>query len=170
MKKSVVSIIILALCVANLVLSALLIFTFVPQAKKTDKLVTEICSVLKLELDSSGVKDKVELKNLEYYSLEDKINISIIDNDNTVHYAQVSATITLNKTSSDYSTFSSKIETGLDSVIYDEVRTVISEYTFEQIGSHEYDAESQTKIKDALNDKFDTTCVYEVSFRDFIIQ
>ena len=75
MKKSVVSIIILALCVANLVLSALLIFTFVPQAKKTDKLVTEICSVLKLELDSSGVKDKVELKNLEYYSLEDKINI-----------------------------------------------------------------------------------------------
>ena len=60
MKKNVVSIIILALSVANLVLSALLVFTFVPQAKKTDKLVTEICSVLKLELDSSGVKDKVE--------------------------------------------------------------------------------------------------------------
>ena len=158
MKKNVVSIIILALSVANLVLSALLIFTFVPQAKKTDKLITEICSVLKLELDSSGVKDKVELKNLEYYSLEDKVNISIVDNDNTVHYAQVSATLTLNKTSSDYSTFSSKMETGLDSV------------TFEQIGSHEYDDEIQTKIRDSLNDKFDTTCVYEVSFRDFIIQ
>ena len=46
----------------------------------------------------------------------------------------------------------------LDSVIYDEVRTVISEYTFEEIGSHEYDEEIQIKIKDALNDKFDTTC------------
>ena len=119
MKKNIVSIIILALSVANLVLSALLVFTFVPEAKKTDKLVTEICSVLKLELDSSGVKDKVELKDLVYYSLEDKVNISIIDQNNTVHYAQVSATLTLNKTSSDYSTFSSKIETGLDSVIYD---------------------------------------------------
>ena len=88
MKKNIVSIIILALSVANLVLSALLVFTFVPQAKKTDKLITEICSVLKIELDSSGVKDKVELKNLEYYSLADKINISIVDSDNTVHYAK----------------------------------------------------------------------------------
>ena len=108
MKKNIVSIVILALSVANLVLSALLIFTFMPQAKKTDKLVTEICSVLKIELDSSGVKDKVELKNLEYCSLEDKINISIVDSENTVHYAQVSATLTLNKTSTDYATFNEK--------------------------------------------------------------
>ena len=64
MKKNIVSIVILALSVANLVLSALLIFTFMPQAKKTDKLVTEICSVLKIELDSSGVKDKVEEENI----------------------------------------------------------------------------------------------------------
>lgn len=170
MKKNIVSIVILALSVANLVLSALLIFTFMPQAKKTDKLVTEICSVLKIELDSSGVKDKVELKNLEYCSLEDKINISIVDSENTVHYAQVSATLTLNKTSTDYATFNEKMQSGIDSVIYDEVRTVISGYTFEQIGSHKYDDEIQNKIRDSLNDKFDTTCIYEVSFRDFIIQ
>ena len=36
MRKNLISVIILALCIVNLILNALMVFVFVPSAKKTD--------------------------------------------------------------------------------------------------------------------------------------
>ena len=55
MKKNLMSVLILALVVANLVLTAILMISVVPQTKKANQLITKVCSAIDLELE--GGKD-----------------------------------------------------------------------------------------------------------------
>ena len=59
MKKNLMSVLILALVVANLVLTAILMISVVPQTKKANELVTKVCSAIDLELE--GGKDNSSL-------------------------------------------------------------------------------------------------------------
>ena len=46
MKKNLISVLILALCFANLVLTALLIFTIIPETKKANNLIDQVCQAI----------------------------------------------------------------------------------------------------------------------------
>lgn len=48
MKKNLISVLILALCFANLVLTALLIFTIIPETKKANNLIDQVCQAISL--------------------------------------------------------------------------------------------------------------------------
>ena len=68
MKKNLFSIIIIALLVMNLVLTGVLVFSIIPASKKTNELVSKVCSAIDLELESnrnSGVSnvpiDKIQV-------------------------------------------------------------------------------------------------------------
>ena len=50
MKKGISNIIVLALVIVNLVLTVILVFTFLPSIKKTNNLVTKICDIVDLEV------------------------------------------------------------------------------------------------------------------------
>ena len=52
MKKNLISVLILALCFANLVLTALLIFTIIPETKKANNLIDQVCEAISLDLNS----------------------------------------------------------------------------------------------------------------------
>ena len=52
MKKNLISVLILALCFANLVLTALLIFTIIPETKKANNLIDQVCQAISLDLNS----------------------------------------------------------------------------------------------------------------------
>ena len=44
MKKNLITVIILALVLANLILTAILVFTIIPQTKKSNQLIDQVCS------------------------------------------------------------------------------------------------------------------------------
>ena len=57
MKKNLISVLILTLVLANLVLTAILVFTVIPQTKKSNALIDEVCSAIDLELEGGQNKD-----------------------------------------------------------------------------------------------------------------
>ena len=54
MKKNLMSVIILALVFANFVLTAILMFTVIPQTKKANNLIDQICEAVSLDLNSGA--------------------------------------------------------------------------------------------------------------------
>ena len=57
MKKNIFSVIITALTVINVVLTAVMFFVMLPTFQKTNTLITQVASVLNLELDGDAAAD-----------------------------------------------------------------------------------------------------------------
>ena len=56
MKKNLMTVIILALVLVNLVLTAILAFTIIPQTRKSNQLIDKIASAIDLELEDGMIK------------------------------------------------------------------------------------------------------------------
>ena len=172
MKKNLVTVIILALCLINLVFNILLVFVFMPSASKTNKLITDIASVLDLEIQSQANGDNagIDVSDLAPFKLEqgNPINLAA-DGSGTVHVVQYGLTINLDSKADDYS----KVNDNLNSstaLVYDTARDIIGQYTYSQV----INVETQRNIKDAilisLRETFNTECIYSISFYNFVAQ
>ena len=107
MKKNLISVIILALVLANFVLTALLVFTVLPETKKANKLIEEVCSAIDLDLNSgatSGVSN-VPINQIDDYALNSGETMTISfksDDSGTAHYLVAAISLSLNKESEVY--------------------------------------------------------------------
>lgn len=132
MKKNMLTIIILALCLVNTILSALVVFVVVPTSQRTDKLITQVASVINLELEGEGAS-KVDIANIESYKIEESktMNLKISENGKE-HYAVMDyVSISINKASEDYEKLQPLLATQ-NSAIMDIVDSVMSKYTYEE--------------------------------------
>ena len=81
MKKNLISVIILALVLANFVLTALLVFTVLPETKKANKLIEEVCSahylVAAISLSLNKESDVYNDKNFDISTKENLIKADI---------------------------------------------------------------------------------------------
>lgn len=173
MKKNLITVIILAICIINLIFNILIVFVFMPSATKTNKLIKDIAQVLDLEIasvSSGGKSGQIDVGNLAAFQLEqgNPINLAADGSENT-HVVLYGLTINLDKTASDYK----KTEENLASstaLIYDTARNIIAKYTYEQV----IDVEVQRKIKEEilaeLKALFNTECIYSVSFYNWVAQ
>ena len=50
MKKNLLAVIILALVLVNLILTAVLVFSIIPQTKKSNELIDQVCAAINIEL------------------------------------------------------------------------------------------------------------------------
>ena len=57
MKKNLLAVIILALVLVNLILTAVLVFSIIPQTKKSNELIDQVCAAINIELE--GGQNKV---------------------------------------------------------------------------------------------------------------
>lgn len=171
MKKNLISIIILALCVINLVLNAIIIFVCMPSATKTNKLITEISSILNLELEKNEDENKkINLENLATYSIAEAKVVNLKnDGTGTSHYVQVGVTLTLDNSADDYEVVNEKLPS-LEGSIDNDVRDVISSYTYAEITDAEIQASAKAEILAKLKDRFQTECIYSVDFSSFTTQ
>lgn len=169
MKKNLITVIILAISIINLVFNILLVFVFVPSTKKTNNLINDIAAVLDLEIASQSEEDHVfDVGNLVPFELEQgsPINLASTDTDDN-HVVQYGLTINIDKTASDYDKVKSNLESS-KSLIYDMTRNIIGKYTYEQV----IDVEVQKLIKEeilaSLKETFNTECIYSVSFYNWV--
>ena len=172
MKKNLMSVIILAICIVNLVLNALMVFVLVPATKKTDNLVTEIAAVLHLELEKNadGTTAGPDLKNVQNYNLTDNTTVNLKnDGTGTNHYAVIGISISMDGSSKDYEELSTKLgET--ESWVFDVTRNVVQEYTYAEINDAAIQDLIKQKIIEGLQEKYQTDCIYDVTFSQFITQ
>ena len=132
MKKNMLSVIILALCLVNTILSALVVFVVVPTSQRTDKLITEVASIIDLELEGEGAS-KIDIASIESYKVEEKktMNLKMSENGKE-HYAVMDyVALSINMGSEDYERLQPLLATQ-NSAIMDIVDSVMSRYTYEE--------------------------------------
>lgn len=171
MKKNLITVLILALCIINLVFNILLVFTFVPSVKKTNKLVGDIMAVLDLEIASQSNGDgRFDVSNLAPFQLEQSNPINLADDGSgQLHVVQYGLTINLDKTAADYSEVNKNL-TNSTSLLYDMTRNVIGKYTYEQVIDVDVQNQIKAELLKSLKETFNTECIYSVSFYNWVAQ
>lgn len=169
MKKNLITVIILALCVVNLILNVMLVFVCMPSARKTNTLITEIASVLDLELESDDGQQSVELENMDNFNIEAQVVNLKDDGSGDSHYVQMGLTLGLDKSSKDYETLKTVLE-GASGAVFDEARNVVQNYTYAEVTDQETQKAIKKQILDNLQKIYATQCIYNVSFSKFTTQ
>lgn len=175
MKKNILTIVIMALSVINVILTAVIVFTMVPAMNRTNNLVKEISQMVDLELEQSEEDQNavVSVKNRDVHSFSSSKDTTLTINlkegqDESAHYALVDTIyVTLNTGSDDYEDLAEIID-GKGSDIIQKVTDVIGSYDYETISANR-DAMRQEIIK-KLQEFFETETIIDVSFDNLRFQ
>lgn len=166
MKKNLMSVLILALLVVNLVLTAITMISIVPSAKKSNELISEVCTALDLELASgrNANLSNVPIENRVPYTLDGTLTVNLRNSDDgDGHYAIVSVVLSLDNSNEDYEKIGANIVANMyDSNIKNIVNDVVHTYTIEEINNERDRAEKE--ILERLQGFFDSNVVVDVGF------
>lgn len=148
MKKNLMSVLILALVLVNLVLTAILTITILPQTKKSNELINQVCSAINLELQSGEVTDvsQIPVDQLATYSLETEFMVNLKDSgDGKQHIAQLSVSIYMDKENKDYKTYGTEAKLAdHQNLIENEINRTVNEYTIDDMTNN------QQGVQDAI--------------------
>lgn len=169
MKKNLITVIILALCVVNLILNIMLVFVCMPSAQKTNNLITQIAAVLNLELESEDAQPTVALEDIGTYNVEAQVINLKDDGSGENHYVQVGLTLELDMSSEDYESLNTVLQSA-EGPVFDEARNVIQGYTYAEVTDQAIQEKIKKQILDSLQKKYSTQCIYRVSFSKFTTQ
>lgn len=171
MKKNLITVVILALVLVNLVLTALLTITVLPQTKKANELITQVCSAIDLELQSGAVSSgavSVPIDKLATHDIPEQMTINLKDSgDGKSHYATVSVSLSMNTESDGYKDYGETMGER-DSLIKSEINAVISNCTYEEF------TQDQQKVQDEilanLQKMFNSDFIVSVGFSEVTAQ
>lgn len=167
MKKNLMTVLILALLVVNLVLTSITMISIVPSAKKSNELISEVCTALDLELASgrSANLSTVPIENRVPYPLDGSVTVNLRNGDDgQEHYAVVSIVLSLDNSNEDYEKLGKE---GIETTMYDPnikniVNDVVHTYTKEELNADPDRAEKE--ILEKLQGFFDSNVVVDVGF------
>lgn len=169
MKKNIFSVIITALTVINVVLTAIMFFVMLPTFQKTNNLITQVASVINLELEdeNSSGDEQYTLADLEEVpvTFEETQNLNLaVGSDEKEHYATLDGyTLSLNKKSKDYKKLSETVKKN-QTKFTDIVRDVISSHSKDDISEDVIKQEALKQIQELLDSKV----VVEIYLTNFV--
>ncbi len=159
MKKNIFSVLITALTVINVVLTAVMFFVMLPTFQKTNNLITQVASVLNLELNGDDEADpdsNYTIKDMQSIPVafeEDETYNLQSGTDGKAHYAMLSGyVIYLNNKSEDFDDIN-ELLTADQSQITGIVRNVIQSHTSENGAQDVIEKECLEKIEALLDSK-----------------
>ncbi len=172
MKKNLISVIILALLIVNIVLTAIMMFSVTGASKKTAALVDNIATALNLELASGtegGAEEVVSMADTETYSFAEDMTIPLkkSEGDDKDHYCIVSITLSINTKADGYKEYGSAEDLATrEGLIKDEINGVFANYTMEEARDNQ--EEIKKEIINRIQQMFDSKFIYNVSFGDIM--
>ena len=169
MKKNLISIIILALLIVNIVLTAIMMFSVTGTATKTSALVDNITRALNLELTAKGDAgaSAVPISDIATYDIAEMTIELQQDAEGNQHFFVGSITLSMNTKDKDYKTYGGDMESR-ESLIKSEITDVISSYTVEDARSNQDTIKSE--ILERIQTLFNSEFVFNVAFSDIMIQ
>lgn len=167
MKKNMLTIIIMAMALINIVLSAVIIFVIVPTSNKTNKLVSKVAQIIDLELESpDSEKEQIAVSDIETYQIQDKLTIRLKANgDDKKHYAIVYASLSINKKHKDYEELNQYVaqkENEIKEIFTDE----FSAYTIDNVDENKNLIKE--RILNRIQDLFKSDFIINVSFGNLL--
>lgn len=165
MKKNLLTVIILALVLVNLILTAVLTITILPETKKANELITQVCNAIDLELKSGSVTSdvaSVPIDKLATYDIADSMTINLKDSgDGESHYAVITVSLSMNTESEGYKTYGATMEEK-DSLIKSQINSVVSSFTYEEFKTNQQGV--QDAILAEMQKLFDSDFIISVGF------
>jgi len=164
MKKNLISVLILALVLANLILTAILAFTIIPQTKKSNELIDQVCSAIDLELES-GSNISVPIENIVLHNIVDEFTCNLkTGEDGKDHFALFKVGFSINTESEKYDDGEGlAILTDMETIIKDQINSIVSQYTIEEFKADGNYAVKQDILK-TMQDLFGADFIVGVSF------
>ncbi len=167
MKKNLMTVVVLALVLLNLILTAILTITILPETKKANELITQVCSAIDLELKSGSVTSSITNVPIDQVVTHDvnggeSMTVNLKESaDGKEHYATVAISISMDTENEGYKTYGETL-TDRESLIKSEINKVISEYTFEEFNADQQGV--QDAILAALQELFGSDFIFSVGF------
>ena len=175
MRKNMLTIVAIALSFVNLILTAVIMFSVVSSAKATNTLVSNIASIIDLELESNTTNNKVPIGDMDVVTFDKSLQINLKGSgDGKDHYAVIDQiSLYLIKTEDDYKTISenmknSDTKSGYESTIDEIVGNQFSQYTKEEVQNNR-EAIKAAALK-AVQEKFGTQTIAELAFKNLRLQ
>ena len=134
MKKNLMSIIILALLVVNIVLTTITMISVTSTNKATAALVSDIAAAINLELGSPEEEENVQVSMADTVTFDFPESLTIPlkkGEDGKEHYALVTVSLAMNAKDEGYETYGATIDTKV-SLITGEITDVYTQYTKEE--------------------------------------
>ena len=169
MKKNLISVLILALVFANFVLTAILMFTVLPETQKANTLIEKVCSAIDLDLNSGGTNEtsNIPIDQQDTYKVNEgeKITTNLAKgNDGKSYYVIVKVSLVLNKKSDNYATYNQEFLANQDETIKNDVIQVIGQYTLDEFETNKEQVKSE--ILSDMQKLFGADLVIGVNFSE----
>lgn len=167
MKKNLLTVLILALLIVNIVLTSIMMISVTSTNKKTAQLVDNITTVMKLELTTPGSEGEdiveVSLADTEVYNLGSAMTIPLAaDAEGKKAYMLCEIGFSMNTKNKDYKSYGEQISGGeMDTLIKDAINTVVGSHT-ETECRNDMDG-LKAEILKAVQDLFQSDFIYKVS-------
>ena len=166
MKKNILTVIIMAVCLINTVLSAVIIFTIVPAANKTNHLIDKVAQIIDLELEDEPA-DEIAISDIDTYELAEPLTINLRRTDKTNHYAVLNASLSINKLHEDAATIQSVMDTHSNEIA-EIITEEFSKYTIDEVSDNKETIKKDTLTR--IRDYFNSDCIIQVSFGNIKLQ
>ncbi len=166
MKKNMLAIIILVLCVANITLTSILMFAMLPSFSKTNRLITKVSKIVDLEAEvveseegqQYDVGDLAEVELL--YDAKQTLNLKKGTDGEDRYVLFDSVTLSLNSKAKDYKT-ASKLITDKNIYAKTEVANVLQSHTKDELDTMTVKAVCDEAAA-RINEVYNTECVVGV--------
>lgn len=175
MKKNLMSVIILALVVVNLVLTGIMMFTIVPQTKNANKMIEAVCAAIDLELSSgagSGVSN-LPIDQIATYPLNagETLTINLAKGeDGKTHYAVTAIALSLNNKSEGFEKYGATGLAEKEPIIQGNILEVFRKYTIEELNDEKGLQKLKTEILKDLQQMFGADFIVGVNFPKMIME
>lgn len=174
MKRNLLSILIFALLVVNIALTAITMINVNRTAASTNALVADIASVLNLEVNGpvsnlNGNGSDVAIENTVVYNISESMTIPLaVGEDGGLHYCIVSVSLSIDSKNKDYEAYADGGIAEKEELIKGEIIEAISEYTLEEARA-DTDGIKQN-ILDRIQKLFNSRFIYKVTFGEVLWQ
>ena len=166
MKKNLMTLIILALLVVNIIMNAIMMFAVVPQSQRANEMITKVCEAIDLELNSGAATGLSNLPIDRIVTYDVAAGESITVNLKGGGYAVVSVSISVDNESETYTEKSGTAYLSTkESIIKDAIIKIIGNYTKEQLSESKTNMEEE--LLKTLKKTFGADYVVGISFTKF---
>lgn len=174
MKKNILSIIILALLIVNIVLTSVMMFNVTSTNKKVADLVGNIATVMNLELTVPGqeVKEEISLKDTAFYAIANPMTMPLAaeitaDGQKKEGYLVCNVSFSLNTKHKDYKTYGSdEAMAEQEELIKDAINTIVSRHTSSELRADAGLESLKAEILAAVQELFQSDFIYKVSISE----
>ncbi|MFP3154085.1 flagellar basal body-associated FliL family protein [Lachnospiraceae bacterium ZAX-1] len=167
MKKNLISVVIMALVIANLILTAILTISIMPQTKNANELITKVAAAIDLDLEAvsgGGETVPVAMDKMDSYAIADPMTVNLKNaEDGKSSYAVITITIYMNKDNPDYKTYgTAEAMASSEGLIKGEINTILGRYTAEELKADP--ATAQAEILASLQKLYSSDFIIKVAF------